>query len=435
MKSLLRAVIAALVAATALVSVWTVAPSPAGAYPLGQGYWMVLADGSVVPFGDSQFYGSMRTTALSKPIVGMATFPYLEGYWLVASDGGVFGFGASKFYGGLGDIALNKPIVGIAPTSTGRGYWLVASDGGIFAFGDAEFFGSMGGTPLNQPIVGMAATPTGKGYWLVASDGGMFAFGDAQFFGSMGGTPLNQPIVGMAATPTGVGYYMVASDGGMFTFGDGAFQGSTGAIKLNSPITGMMLSTTGKGYSLLARDGGMFSFGDAPFLGALGDRRLIAPVVAGATRPRLAAIATPFPEGDVSVSFWAPREGDTRLQLFFLSGDDPAGARIDGVQGLDVADLGTISWRRFAGGCVTWVLVYDAGAGNERRDFTCPTFADGVDVPSFRPADFVPGDARVMALQVWFTIPLFSPGGGVAEIDDITVAGVVLTDGRETRLL
>jgi len=172
------------------------------------------------------------------------------GYWMAASDGGVFSFGNAGFFGSMGSSHLNSPVVGLAQTSDQGGYWEVGADGGIFNFGDAAFYGSLGGSHLNKPIVGMAATPyesvvppdqpkpAGKGYWLVASDGGVFSFGDAAFHGSMGGTHLNKPIVGMASTPDGKGYWLVASDGGVFSFGDAAFHGSMGGTHLNKPIVG-----------------------------------------------------------------------------------------------------------------------------------------------------------------------------------------------------
>lgn len=407
----------------------------AGAYPLGQGYWIVLEDGSVVPFGDAQFYGSPRETPLSAPIVGMAPYPTLEGYWLAASDGGVFTYGASRFHGSLGDIVLNKPIVGIAATPSGKGYWLAASDGGVFAFGDAGYFGSEGDRVLNKPIVAIAATPTGKGYWLVASDGGIFTHGDAGFFGSEGDRVLNRPIVGIAPSPSGSGYYLVASDGGLFTHGDAVFRGSRGGEPLNSPITTMMLSTSGQGYTLVARDGGVFAYGDAPFLGSVGDKRLPSPVRGAAVRPRLAASVIPFSDTDGAISRWAKNaSGDWRLHLIYLSGELPSGAWVTGIEGIEVGQLETISYRRYGGACIDWVLGYDAGNGLEVKAFTCPPYDSTATELAFRPADSVPADARVMGLQVRNAASLFTPGGGPAEIDDIRVAGFTFSGPGEVRL-
>jgi hypothetical protein len=204
----------------------------------GQGYWVGQSSyfvqngvGQYADAGIPQGYvggecngpesaGSYQPT----PLVGIAAAPY--GAWLGTANGGVFAICGASFFGSMGSTHLNAPIVGLAATPDGDGYWEVGADGGVYSFGDAGFYGSMGGKPLNRPIVGMAASADGKGYWLVASDGGVFAFGDARFSGSMGGKALNAPMVGIAANPAGSGYWTVAGDGGVFAFGDAPYLGS-----------------------------------------------------------------------------------------------------------------------------------------------------------------------------------------------------------------
>jgi hypothetical protein len=235
------------------------------------GYYTYESNGSITSFGNDSYLsylGDLSTTALNRPVVGMAQTHDGGGYWMVASDGGIFAYGDAGYFGSAGDLTLNKPIVGMAATPDGKGYWLVASDGGVFSYGDAGFFGSAGNIHLNEPIVGMAATRDGKGYWLVASDGGIFAYGDAAFYGSTGNIHLNEPVVGMTSTADGKGYWMVASDGGIFNYGDASFHGSTGNIALVQPIVGMAPTADGSGYWLTAADGGIFAF-DAPFYGSL----------------------------------------------------------------------------------------------------------------------------------------------------------------------
>src|SRR5664279_2300083 len=166
----------------------------------GLGYWEVGSDGAVYPFGDAVQRGSMVGHSLNKPIVGIAADAATGGYWLVASDGGIFNFDA-PFDGSMGGAPLNKPVIGIAADWSTGGYWEIASDGGVFSF-DAPFEGSMGATPLNKPVVGIAAAPDASGYWLVAADGGVFALGSAGFSGSMGGQPLNAPVVGIGSVPS-----------------------------------------------------------------------------------------------------------------------------------------------------------------------------------------------------------------------------------------
>jgi hypothetical protein len=253
---------------------------------IGQGYWMVAADGGLFAFGDAPYSGSASAGAkpLNKPIVAMAPTPTGLGYWEVASDGGIFAFGDAPFVGSAGSLPLSKPIVSMAPTPSGRGYWLVASDGGVFGYGDAKFYGTTSRLTLSKPIVSIVATPTGRGYWLVGADGGIFGFGDAKFLGSTGDLSLNQPIVAMAPTKTGKGYWLVAADGGVFAYGDATYYGSTGAIKLNKPIVGLTTTPLGKGYWMVATDGGIFSFGDAKFFGSTGGGRLNQPIVGLARR-------------------------------------------------------------------------------------------------------------------------------------------------------
>src|SRR5688500_1522007 len=77
------------------------------------------------------------------------------GYWLVAADGGVLPGGAAPDLGSPRAVRLNAPVVRMAARPGGQGYWLLASAGGIFSFGDAAFYGSTGAIRLNRPIVGM----------------------------------------------------------------------------------------------------------------------------------------------------------------------------------------------------------------------------------------------------------------------------------------
>jgi hypothetical protein len=243
-----------------------------------QGYWIVTAEGVVLPFGDAVDWGEPGLPGTT--VVALEPAPDGRGYWIADDAGNVYAFGSAAFHGSAGDLVLNEPVVGMASTVDGEGYWLVASDGGIFAFGSARFLGSMGGLPLNEPIVAMANDPEGEGYWLVASDGGIFSFGSSAFFGSMGGLALNQPVVSMAATGSGDGYWLVATDGGVFAFGDAPFHGSTGSLVLNQPIVGMTATSSGDGYRMVAADGGIFSFAGADFFGSAAEVPLTAPAAA-----------------------------------------------------------------------------------------------------------------------------------------------------------
>ena len=366
------------------------AVAPAGAYPLGEGYWLAATDGGMFTYGDAQFLGSLGNVRLNRPIVGMAAHPFLEGYWLVASDGGIFSFGSSGYFGSTGNITLNKPIVGMAPTPTGLGYWLVATDGGIFSFGDATFYGSTGDLRLNKPIVGMAATPSGGGYYLVASDGGIFTYGDAVFRGSTGDIRLNAPIVGMALSRSGNGYQFVATDGGIFNYGDSQFHGSAGNLRLNQPILGM------------------------------------------AVRPAFAVKVDAYQPDSSQTSNWVDGGGgDWQLSLTYNGGATPAGARVYGVEGLDVSQLGTIGFTLRSGACApSFVLYYDTtgdGAADAQQSFPCATGGSGA-VKSWNPqAAGVPAGAVVTALDISSSAP------GTVAVDDVTAAGLTAGDWQVAR--
>ena len=388
---------ASLIGALALsATAATAAPAaPRVAYPLGPGYTLIASDGGVFNLGLSQFYGSMGSQALNKPIVGGAEDPFLEGYWMVASDGGIFSFGSAQFYGSTGNITLNKPIVGMAPTSTGLGYWLVASDGGVFSFGDASFHGSTGNLTLNKPVVGMAGTPDGAGYWLVASDGGVFSFGDAGFHGSSGNITLNKPIVGMAATTDGQGYWLVASDGGIFNYGDAGFLGSLGNLPLNKPIVAM------------------------------------------AARPPLAVKVDPYVASSSQTSSWVNTGTSWQLQLANISGGSvPAGARVLGVEGLDVSQLQTLGFTVAGGTCsgaapYYLLTAYNPSSGaTDVRTYDCSNGGSGA-TKTFDPVAGAVGAAPLPSNDVVQSLDIVEPVAGTStNLTNIAVAGLTITDYR-----
>jgi hypothetical protein len=81
------------------------------------GYQEVASDGGLFAF-NSPFYGSPASMPLNKPVVGMSATPDGGGYWEVASDGGIFNYGDAFFWGSLGSTHLNAPVVGIAASNT-----------------------------------------------------------------------------------------------------------------------------------------------------------------------------------------------------------------------------------------------------------------------------------------------------------------------------
>ncbi len=81
------------------------------------GYWEVASDGGLFAF-NAPFFGSPAATPLNKPVVGMASTPDGQGYWEAATDGGIFNYGDAFFWGSLGSTTLNAPVVGIAGSNT-----------------------------------------------------------------------------------------------------------------------------------------------------------------------------------------------------------------------------------------------------------------------------------------------------------------------------
>jgi hypothetical protein len=122
--------------------------------PSGRGYIMVADDGGVFTFGDARFAGSMGGRQLNAPIRSIGLDGDALGYWLGAADGGVFAFDA-PYRGSLGSTRLNAPIVGMA--ACGGGYFLVASDGGVFNFSDCPFYGSLADGPPTRHVAGLAS--------------------------------------------------------------------------------------------------------------------------------------------------------------------------------------------------------------------------------------------------------------------------------------
>ena len=85
----------------------------------------------------------------------MATTRKGDGFWIVTASGSVVPFGAAADLGSLDEAlpadtsteAQDAPAehlaVAIAPTRTGHGYWIVCSDGTVAGLGDAANVGDV----------------------------------------------------------------------------------------------------------------------------------------------------------------------------------------------------------------------------------------------------------------------------------------------------
>jgi hypothetical protein len=183
----------------------------------GRGSWLVDAGGKVTALGDAANYGSLRRRPSTR-VVGIAS-PHDLGYYVLLADGTVRPFGQVKFLGGAANAGrANK--VAMVPTPSGQGYWIVTQRGRLFTFGDAQRFGSP--RKYMNDVVGMATTPSGRGYWIVRASGRVMAFGDAPAFRRhFHGSPTAR-IVSIVRTPAGRGFWLIARDGSIYRFGDAA---------------------------------------------------------------------------------------------------------------------------------------------------------------------------------------------------------------------
>ena len=256
------------------------------------GYWLVGSDGGVFAFGSAQFYGSIGSLHLQRPVVDITPTADKNGYWLAGSDGGVFAFGDAGFYGSIPGLglhpagsglpnSLNSPIVGMVPSADGDGYFMVASDGGVFAFGDARFVGSCPGIGgCSGAAVAVVPDASGGGYWVVTQTGHVYSFGDARYYGAPG--PNSVPVTSAAGTPDGRGYWILFANGTVSSYGDAiSYPGPTSTVNGQNPATGIFTASDGQGYWVAEADGAVSSYGDAPNDGSMLGFRLNGSIVAG----------------------------------------------------------------------------------------------------------------------------------------------------------
>lgn len=220
-------------------------------------YWIVGELGSIIPFGEARFYGSMYGVLLNERSSGLTRDPLGTGYWIAAEDGGVFSFNAT-FHGAATGLSSN-PIIEIEAVPTGGGYWVCSTAGEVYSFGTAVHYGNA--TPASV-IVDFVPTPTGLGYWMLEQGGAIQNFGDAE---PLFADPAGE-FVGMAPTATGLGMYVLNSNGQIYTAGDAVNLGNT-PYPLNAQAEDIDATPSGLGYIVVARDGGIFTFGDAVYLG------------------------------------------------------------------------------------------------------------------------------------------------------------------------
>jgi len=223
-------------------------------HPGSAGSWSVAGNGSVFTDGTSDDYGSRAHAWLERPVVDMASTPSGNGYWLLRADGRVMPFGDAVKRGAV--TTGNTEVVGMSPTSNGGGYWMVTRSGRVLSFGNATDYGdarSSGAT-----MVEIAKTPSGLGYWLFATDGRVFAFGDAAEFGN-----AESSHIAGGDNHGSDGYWLVTEKGRVISFGSATSFGDIAGIDPGSKVVGLAATPSAEGYVIVTAKGRLFRFGDA----------------------------------------------------------------------------------------------------------------------------------------------------------------------------
>ena len=156
--------------------------------PSGAGYWILMANGGIYPFGDARYHSSPKRAGLTAASVRLAARPQGDGYWVLLADGTVRGFGAAASLGGPG-TAAGAPV-GIAATSTGAGYRVLLDTGEVAAYGDAVDAGGMKSKNVrwSKPAAAIMSVRGSDGYVISSRDGGLYPFHGAPFLGSFAGS-------------------------------------------------------------------------------------------------------------------------------------------------------------------------------------------------------------------------------------------------------
>jgi hypothetical protein len=153
----------------------------------GQGYWVLMADGGIYPFGDARYFGSPKRRGTKTRSVAIHPAPLDTGYWVLGLDGSVRAFGSATSMG-----AAHGPDtpVGLAASASGDGVLVLFDSGRVAALGNATTAGDLAGVTSrwSHPAVAIVSAPFGDGYVISSRDGGLFSFAGAPVLGSFAGS-------------------------------------------------------------------------------------------------------------------------------------------------------------------------------------------------------------------------------------------------------
>jgi hypothetical protein len=111
---------------------------------------LVTVTGHVYAFGDARYFGA--PSSIPAPVTSAVRTPDGNGYWILLSDGSVYSFG-DAMPRGRAVAGGSNPASAIFATSDGGGYWIGTANGAVYPFGDAPNDGGMAGKQLNAPII------------------------------------------------------------------------------------------------------------------------------------------------------------------------------------------------------------------------------------------------------------------------------------------
>ena len=179
----------------------------AGASPDGKGFLLVSAKGSVYAFGDAHFAGSC-TSARACPAPAVAIVPSTNGrgYWVVLANCQLVPFGnVGKIASAACESYVHKtgqrPVAAV-PTPDGHGIWVLLRNGTVFALGDASLFGNWAPPPTTGPVaspaVSIVLNRAGSGAWVVFANGTVKSYGAAPKLTPQG-APAHLGLVAAAA--------------------------------------------------------------------------------------------------------------------------------------------------------------------------------------------------------------------------------------------
>lgn len=277
--------------------------------PLGRGYWILRADGSVEAKGTARLAGGVATPPRPAALVPVTRG---GGFWSVGANGRTLGNGQASL---ALPRAANRDsrIVGAAASPRGDGLWRVTARGQVLAAGTVR---TLGRPSSGVRIADMAGHPEAGGYWIVDRAGTVFAYGAARGLGS---APAGGRTVGIAAHPSGRGYWIAKANGQVSAHGVSTHHGNG---RLGVPVVGIAPAADGAGYWLLGSDGRVRGFGSAR-TGLSAGEALAEPatttvagiVVATSLARRLGAMLEHAGDDGVNLGGWGYRPFTRQIQL------------------------------------------------------------------------------------------------------------------------